>query len=298
VQNYFRQVDIYPELRRNQSTLEDQTRARGAAAPTIPGPIQVVVHVLYNDDADNVTDEQVASQIAVLNEDFGGGNSDLGNVPSEFQEFVGNPELTFVLATQDPDGAATDGITRRRTVVTDFPVDDSMKAAATGGTDPWDTARYLNIWVCRMSGGILGYAQFPGGDPNTDGVVILTSAFGREGSAAAPFDLGRTTTHEVGHYLNLSHIWGEERIATCADTDFVDDTPNQLGPNFNKPTFPSTSCPAAPHGDMFMNYMDYVDDDTMFMFTSQQVARMHAALEFSRGQLGGTTSAAGVAVGV
>jgi hypothetical protein len=290
VQNYFRQVDLYPELRRNQATLDAQTRSRSAEAPTIPGPIPLVVHILYNDPADNINDDQVASQLDVLNEDFGGGNSDLGNVPEPFQGAVGNSQLTFVLAEN--------GITRRQTEVTEFPVDDSMKAEATGGTDPWDTTRYLNIWVCRMSGSILGYAQFPGGDPATDGVVILTSAFGRGGTAAAPFDLGRTTTHEVGHYLNLSHIWGEERISTCADTDFVDDTPNQLGPNFGTPTFPSTSCPAAPNGDMFMNYMDYVDDNTMYMFTKEQVTRMHAALEFSRGQLGGATPAPDAAVGV
>jgi len=117
-------------------------------------------------------------------------------------------------------------------------------------------------------------------------VVILTSAFGRGGSAAAPFDLGRTTTHEVGHWLNLSHIWGEARVPTCADSDSVDDTPNQWGPNFGRPTFPSASCDNVPDGDLFMNYMDYVDDDTMVMFTTGQVARMHAALEFSRPDLG------------
>ena len=116
--------------------------------------------------------------------------------------------------------------------------------------------------------------------------MIMTTAFGRGGSAVAPFDLGRTAVHEVGHYLNLSHIWGEARVPTCTDSDSVDDTPNQWGPNFNKPSFPSASCGNTPDGDMFMNYMDYVDDDTMVMFTDEQVARMHAALEFSRPELG------------
>jgi len=194
--------------------------------------------------------------------------------------------ICFALATTDPSGAATTGITRQRTTVPSFGVDDKMKSAATGGTDPWDTARYLNIWVCTLSGGVLGYAQFPGGPPETDGVVILSSAFGRGGSATAPFDLGRTTTHEVGHYFNLSHIWGEARVPTCTDSDFVDDTPNQWGPNFGKPSFPHASCDNVPDGDLFMNFMDYVDDDTMVMFSTQQVARMHAALEFSRSSLG------------
>jgi hypothetical protein len=247
-------------------------------AGTFPTRIPVAVHILYQKDEDNIGDEQVRSQIAVLNEDYSGGNTDIGNVPEPFKNAVGNPGLEFYLAD--------DGITRHQTTVAEFNIDDSMKAAATGGADPWDTARYLNIWVCGLGGGVLGYAQFPGGAPGTDGVVILTSAFGRGGSAKAPFDLGRTTTHEVGHYLNLSHIWGEARVPTCDDTDWVDDTPTQLGPNFGSPSFPTSSCPKTPNGDMFMNYMDYVDDDSMFMFSAHQVQRMHAALEFSRSQLG------------
>ena len=290
VQNYFRQVDFYPDLRRNQAVLEGMTAATARqgrrAQPALPAEIPVVVHVLHRTDADNISDEQVASQIEVLNEDYAAANQDLKSVPPVFADSVGNPGLRFALATTDPSGASTNGITRRRVTVPSFAVDDRMKAEATGGTDPWDPTRYLNIWVCRLSGGVLGYAQFPGGPVETDGVVVLTSAFGRGGSAASPFDLGRTTTHEVGHYLNLSHIWGEARVPTCTDSDSVDDTPNQWGPNFDKPSFPSASCGNTPDGDMFMNYMDYVDDDTMVMFTDEQVARMHAALEFSRPDLG------------
>src|SRR4051794_18157816 len=290
VQNYFRQVDFFPDLRRNQAVLEGMTRAsarQGAQAPRrLPAEIPVVVHLVHGTDADNLSDAQVASQIEVLNEDYAAANKDLENVPGAFTGVVGNPGLRFALATTDPSGAPTGGITRRRTTVGSFGVDDKVKAAATGGTDAWDTVRYLNIWVCRIDGGVLGYAQFPGGPPETDGVVIMTTAFGRGGSAKAPFDLGRTAVHEVGHYLNLSHIWGEARVPTCTDSDFVDDTPNQWGPNFSKPTFPTASCGNTPDGDMFMNYMDYVDDDTMVMFTDEQVARMHAALEFSRPELG------------
>ena len=157
--------------------------------------------------------------------------------------------------------------------------------------------RYLNIWVCQLGGGVLGYAQFPGGDPATDGVVITTTAFGRGGTAQAPFDLGRTTTHEVGDYLNLFHIWGNSILPNCTDSDSVTDTPNQFGPNTGKPTFPSASCGNTPHGDMFMNYMDYVDDDTMVMFTKEQVMRMHAALEFSRSRLGMPADASAVVIG-
>jgi hypothetical protein len=290
VQNYFRQVDLYPDLRRNQAVLEGMTVAAARQGlrgrRQVPAEIPVVVHVLHRTDADDLSDEQVASQIEVLNEDFSADNDDLKNVPPAFTDLIGTPGLRFALATTDPSGAPTDGITRRRTTVATFAVDDSMKSAATGGADPWDTTRYLNIWVCRLGGGVLGYAQFPGGPPATDGVVTLTSAFGRGGSAGAPFDLGRTTTHEVGHYLNLSHIWGEARVPTCEDSDFVDDTPNQWGPNFGKPTWPSSSCGNTPNGDLFMNYMDYVDDDMMVMFTDDQVTRMLSALEFSRPGLG------------
>jgi Pregnancy-associated plasma protein-A len=290
VQNFFRQVDFYPELRRNQAMLQSMTAAAArqgdAAARAFPRRIPVVVHVLYNMAEDNISDEQVASQIAVLNEDFSAANGDLKNVPEPFKQRVGNPGLEFVLADLDPSGQSTSGITRRQTSVQEFGVDDRMKADASGGRGPWDSTRYLNMWVCRLGNGVLGYAQFPGGPPHTDGVVILTSAFGRDGTAADPFHLGRTATHEVGHYLNLSHIWGEARVPTCQDSDDVDDTPNQWGPNTGKPTFPASSCGNTPNGDMFMNYMDYVDDDAMFMFTSEQVIRMHAALEFSRSSLG------------
>lgn len=161
-----------------------------------------------------------------------------------------------------------------------------MKFSETGGADTWDTRRYLNMWVCGLGGGLLGYAQFPGGPAATDGVVINTTAFGRQGTAEPPFDLGRTCVHEIGHYLNLAHIWGETRWPTCSDSDYVTDTPNQYGPNGGKPEFPSVSCGNEPHGDLFVNFMDYVDDDTMVMFTKGQVARMHAALETERSQLG------------
>ncbi|WP_211261148.1 zinc metalloprotease [Pseudonocardia acaciae] len=246
----------------------------------------MAVHSLFTTAEDDLTDAQVNSQIDVLNEDYNAKNADLANVPAAFQGLIGTPGLEFALATTDPKGKKTNGITRTRTRVKEFGVNDAMKSSATGGHDAWDTTRYLNLWVCRLSGSLLGYAQFPGGDPATDGVAITRSAFGRHGSAVAPFDLGRTATHEIGHYFNLSHIWGEARVPTCSDSDSVDDTPNQWGPNNGKPTFPHESCHNSPNGDMFMNYMDYVDDDTMVMFSEQQVRRMHATLEFSRADLG------------
>jgi hypothetical protein len=111
-------------------------------------------------------------------------------------------------------------------------------------------------------------------------VVILYKAFGTSGTVVAPFNLGRTTTHEIGHFFNLRHIWGDTE--DCGGSDLVHDTPNAATPNFGKPIFPHVSCSNGPNGDMFVNYMDYTDDDSMFMFTIEQVARMHAAIEESR----------------
>ena len=168
-------------------------------------------------------------------------------------------------------------MTRTKTNRSSFGTDDSVKSSASkGGANPWPAKRYLNLWVCNLSGGLLGYAQFPGGPARTDGVVILHSAFGRQGDVRPPFDLGRTATHEVGHWLNLRHIWAD--TMDCSGGDRVPDTPNAAGPNYGKPTFPHITCNNGPNGDMFMNYMDYVDDAAMFMFTDGQITRMNAAL--------------------
>jgi hypothetical protein len=241
-------------------------------AVTVP----VVVHVVYKNAGDNLSAAQVQSQIDVLNADYNAANADRPSVPPVWSSLVGNAKINFRLAKKDPAGKDTDGIVRKKTNVDGFGQDDGVKSAATGGSDPWDTARYLNIWVCDLGGGLLGYAQFPGGPPATDGVVILNTAFGTTGTATDPFNLGRTATHEVGHYLNLRHIWGDTE--DCSGSDLVSDTPTQQLPNYGKPSFPHVSCSNAPNGDMFMNYMDYVDDKAMFMFTSGQVGRMRATL--------------------
>jgi len=255
--------------------------------------IPVVVHVVHNTAAQNISDAQINSQIAILNRDFRRTNADIGSVPAPFAPLASDARIQFVLATTDPNGAATNGITRTQTNRASFTDDDQMKSAATGGHDAWPADRYLNVWtVPRLTspqGDLLGYAQFPGGAAATDGVVILHSAFGSSGTAAAPFNLGRTTTHEIGHWLNLRHIWGDDGNG-CNGSDFVADTPNQAGSNFGTPAFPHVTCNNGPNGDMFMNYMDYVDDVAMFMFTAGQVARMQACLDSDRATIGTTTA--------
>jgi hypothetical protein len=253
----------------------------------------VVIHVLWRAQADNLPDAQLLSQLAVLNEDFRLRNVDREAIPGAFRAEAADALVEFTLARRDPRGRATTGITRTRTPVADFPYDGSAQATAhldelikTGehGVAAWPCEHYLNLWVCPLGGGLLGYAQFPGGPAATDGVVIRSSAFGRVGALSADYNLGRTCTHEVGHWLDLLHTWGDDGQG-CEGSDAVADTPNQGGPNLGRPHFPHLSCGNGPDGDMFMDYMDYSDDDAMCMFTRGQVERMAATLAGPRASL-------------
>src|SRR5262245_27881183 len=230
--------------------------ARSAILPGGIVTIPIVVHVVFRTLEENISDAQILSQVAVLNQDYRAQNPDLSKVPYPFKPFIGDARIRFELATKDPLGQPTTGITRTKTNRTGFASDNGVKSQATGGFDPWDTEHYLNIWVCSLTGGLLGFAQFPGGSKVKDGVVMNNAAFGTLGSAKPPFNKGRTTTHTIGHYLNLRHIWGDGDIR---NGDFVADTPVQAEANFGKPTFPHISGNNGPYGDMFMNFMDYVD---------------------------------------
>lgn len=288
---HHRLLESHPEFRQRLADFEGAIQRRMAVGPGAfregVTRIPVVVHVVYNRPEENIGAAQIRSQIAVLNRDFRGRNADRNKIPAVWKGLPADSRIEFALARKDPEGKPTSGITRTQTDRPFFSYDDGVKSAATGGVPPWPTSKYLNIWVCTLGGGLLGYAQFPGGPPATDGVVILNTAFGKKGVTRPPFNLGRTTTHEVGHWLNLRHIWGDDAAPyACQGSDFIDDTPNQAGPNYGRPTFPSISCNNGPNGDMFMNYMDYVDDEAMFMFTPQQVVRMHATLDGPRKTIG------------
>ncbi len=281
MEEYERLLEEQPSFRTNQQRAEEFTaravtsgEADRVARKLITIPM--VVHVLYNKPAENITKAQVQSQIDVLNQDFRATNADAANVPDPWKGLVADSKIAFQLAKKDPAGKRTDGIVRVQTDRTSFGTGDDVKRSGKGGSTAWPSTAYLNIWVCSLGGGLLGYAQFPGGPKATDGVVVLNSAVGTEGTAAAPFDKGRTLTHEIGHWLNLRHIWGD--TLDCSGGDRVPDTPNCEGPNFGEPTFPVITCSNGPNGGMFMNYMDYVDDAAMFMFTAGQVSRMSACL--------------------
>jgi hypothetical protein len=275
-------------------------RARIEAAALLAPPardtpvtIPVVIHVLWHDEAQNLPEAQLLSQLEVLNEDFRLRNADRTAIPEAFRAEAGDAFIEFALARRDPQGRATPGITRTRSALASYPYDGTAAATAAldaliksgeHGVAAWPREHYLNLWVCPLGGGLLGSAQFPGGPAETDGVVVRSSAFGRIGSLAADYALGRTCTHEVGHWLDLLHVWGDDG-RSCGGSDAVADTPNQGGPNLGKPVFPHPSCDNGPDGDMFMDYMDYTDDAAMCMFTRGQVERMAATLSGPRASL-------------
>jgi hypothetical protein len=272
--NHMRLLEMYPSFRDRLFKLEEQTakyRSSDQKITTVPiATIKVIVHVVYKDPSQNISDAQINSQIAVLNRDFRATNTDRSKTPAPFKGLISDTRVQFKL----------DRVTRTSTTKSSFGDDNGVKKASTGGIAAIDTKKYLNMWVCALGGGLLGYAQFPGGPASTDGVVIHYRAFGTSGTAEAPYNKGRSATHEIGHYFNLRHIWGD--TPDCSGSDLVADTPNAAGPNFGKPKFPTITCNNGPNGDMFMNYMDYTDDDAMFMFTPQQVARIRATLNGPR----------------
>ncbi|MEO5570637.1 MAG: M43 family zinc metalloprotease [Bacteroidia bacterium] len=245
----------------------------------VPDTIPVVVHVVYKTAAQNISDAQVFSQIDALNEDFGRYNADTVNTPATWQSIAGSMNYRFQFARQDPSGLATNGIVRVSTNDNSFTTDDQIKFDSQGGSDAWDVTTYLNIWVGNLGSFLLGYGEFPTGTPsNTYGFVCHYQAFGRVGAVVAPYDLGRTTTHELSHCFNLFHTWGDDG-GSCSGSDQVADTPNQADATTTCYTFPHTdACTTTSPGIMFMNYMDYSYDDCLNMFTQGQTSRMNSAL--------------------
>ena len=280
-----RQLKENPGMLQNMEQIEKQVQEYLRAHPNGNGQrvvvtIPTVFHVLYRTTSENISDAQIMTQMDVLNKDFRKLNADASSTPAIFTAV--DAEVQFCLATQDPNGVSTTGINRKSTTKTSWGTDDSVKKTSQGGIDPWNASNYLNIWICNIGGGILGYAQFPGGSASTDGVVLDYRYTGTIGTATAPFNKGRTATHEVGHWLNLRHIWGD---ATCG-SDLVSDTPTHNTANYGCPAYPHNSTCSGTPVEMTMNYMDYTDDACMYMFSGGQKTRMQAVL-----QSGGARSA-------
>ncbi len=248
----------------NTTTLSAENSTSSNSIIKIP----VVVHVLYSTETENLTDAQIQNGLAALNRDFRRQNSDTANTPDRFKSLAADVEIEFVLATTDPKGRKTTGIIRRQTGVKEWRMDDKIKYTAQGGADAWDARFYLNIWIGPMRN-LLGYASMPGSVLERDGIVINTPYFSTL-TAPAPYNLGRTVVHEVGHWLGLKHIWGD---TYCGD-DLVQDTPKQGNFTSGCPTGFRTSCSNNSTGDMYMNYMDFTNDACMNLFTVGQKARM------------------------
>jgi len=239
----------------------EQQRLHENTLITIP----VVVHVLYHQPNENISDEMVYKQLSILNACFRRLNADTANTPAWFKPFAADCRIEFKLAITDPKKRATNGIVRTYTPVEKWTIDDDMKFTLKGGDDAWDAEKYLNIWVCNLNR-IIGYASFPGGPAEKDGIVISYSYFGVS---------GKTAVHETGHWLGLKHIWGDEY---CGSDD-VDDTPKQGTFTTGCPSGIRTSCSNGSYGDMYMNYMDITSDACTNLFTKGQKARMRALFE-------------------
>jgi hypothetical protein len=260
------QMNADPKLRVRRENIERLTQEMiQSGRINAEGKIEipVVVNVIYRTASENISEAQIQSQIDVLNEDFNATNSDVGQTPSLFASSVADIDIQFVLQ----------GINRKYSSKRSWSLSDAMKRTSQGGLNPTDPTRVLNFWVVNKivdrGNTILGYAQFPGGPSSTDGVVVGYNFFGRVGTLSAPFNKGRTATHEVGHWLNLYHIWGDQ---TCG-TDLVGDTPTHNTYNFGCPAFPHRSTCSGTPVEMTMNYMDYTDDACMYMFTAGQKSR-------------------------
>ncbi len=274
------QEQIQQSLKEFKRTHKNTPQAR--AGVTIP------VHVIIVHDfgvavgiGNNLDLDRIESQIDVLNEDFTASNDDYDDLPDDFDG--GNPDIEFCLASVDPEGFETDGVTR---YAFSGNFNNSSVEYDVKEDTGWDRSVYLNIWVVDNLSA-LGWAYLPSTfglpDPVLDGVVVDTGTFGGPGEATTLFyNLGRTTTHEVGHYLGLRHVWGNGN-GGCGTDDGFDDTPIQQGSNFGCPNHPSTSCGNS--GDFHMNYMDYVNDACMYAFSEEQSDYMNTILTTSRSSL-------------
>lgn len=282
---------LQQELQQNRRRALEQYRqwlqVAGRLQSTITIP--VVVHVVLPNPS-LVTDAQIQSQIDVLNADFAGLNDDSTRIPAAFKPLYGKSRIRFCLARRDEKGDATNGIVRVASNTASVPgLRDPVKFTCNGGSDAWDPTRYLNIWVAQVPNQFLGYSFFAS-EPlsviplNERGYVTSIRSFGKGGTSQAPYNLGRTGTHEIGHFFDLDHTWGPNNCGgtqSCSDDDGVADTPLQFTCTYGAPPADSVitdACSPNPPGIMWMNFMDYVDDRAMVLFTAGQVNRMEAVL--------------------
>lgn len=243
-----------------------------------PITIPVVVHILSRNEEQLFSSDEVENQIEMLSADFRRQNVDSLLTPTVFRTVAADTEIEFCLASRGPNGEAVDGIHMMSTEEVEIGITDKFYQSREGGQDAWDASQYLNIWVCEIleDGSIAGFSSLPGKDDDWDGVVIDYRYFGLD-SMLHPHHLGRTLTHEVGHWLGLNHTWGDED--NCNVDDGVEDTPIQQQAYSDCPVGDQFSCGSQ---DMYMNFMDLVNDDCMNLFTLGQKMRMHQTIDLYR----------------
>ena len=297
---YLRQTAVNPSFVRTNERLETFVKKQVFQNESVmsltgtgvtPGSvirIPVVVHILYQEPAQRIAEDQVRSQIEALNQSFRNLAPVPAALPDQFKSLASDCLIEFVLATIDPAGKPTRGIIWKKTTNVSFGPNDYIKFSRHGGDDAWDADQYLNIWVGKLSAGAIGYSSPLGIPKEKDGIVIRYTAFGTTGVVASPYNLGKTAVHETGHWLGLKHVWGDR---FCGD-DEVADTPPQKGPTQGCPTGIINSCDNSAAGSMYMNYMDVTYDACTSLFTVGQSERMRAlfaeggprhALLFSKG---------------
>lgn len=263
---------------RQKNKLTEKTLANPIAIP-------IVFHIVMKNPG-LVSDDQIIAQLDTLNKDYAGLNGDSVRIPSYFKSVFGKSGISFCLAKRTPTGEPTTGIVRFTTAKNTFSNSDgeSVKHASLGGDDAWDANKYLNIWICDLSGDLLGYGTFPGSTSlNEQGVVVDYGCI--PGGLLTSYNKGKTMTHEIGHYFNLYHIWGDDDGA-CTGTDYIADTPNQANSTAGCPSGVLTdACSPTSPGIMYQNYMDYTGDDCLVMFTKDQVDVMEGVLTTERSAL-------------
>jgi len=273
-----------------QQVLDILAQSQGSLSLRSETTLPLVFHVVYRTDEENISDLQIRSQVDILNRDFAFASDNLYKVPAAFQNLGGDSDIRFCLASTDPEGHPTSGITRTKTTSTHIGTHQepngrfSVNYDLYGGKNGWDPDRYINIWIADMDG-LLGTGTFPGMAPYPaeDGVIIDPEFVGAIGLAAGsyPFDKGHTLTHELGHYFGLFHIWGPGN-GGCNVDDMIDDTPLQETPYLGCPDYPQYSCGSS---DMFMNYMDFTNDRCLALFTRGQIQHMQTTLATLRSGL-------------
>ena len=275
--NMKRLAALHPEIITNRANIEDFIQqAQQQMTPYSDVKIPVVFHVLYNNNTEMISENQVMSQLYALNNDFGNYAVTIDHpaiMEEQFQERMNYMSIQFCLPKLEGNLADSSAINFYSTTRQEWEMNDAMKIPANGGISPWDTDSFLNVWIVDLADSVSGYAQLPGGPNATDGIVIDYEFIGTTGTVSSPYDLGKTMTHLAGNYLGLHSLWGASR---CAD-DYVRDTPIHNAPNYNCPDYKHFSI-CTGEVEMTMNFMDNSNDECLQFFTTGQMYRLHSFL--------------------